>query len=85
MNLPVSVFICFYLIYIYNTNIHFNLFSFIGKKTKKVGKLLLQTSVRELHNDLIKSEKLGGLPSVWNNKKTFSKRYSIKISDTKTS
>ena len=40
----------------------------IGKKTKRVGKLLLQTSVRELHNDLIKSEKLGGLPSVWNNK-----------------
>ena len=38
----------------------------IGKKTKRVGKLLLQTSVRELHNDLIKSEKLGGLPSVWN-------------------
>ena len=41
----------------------------IGKKTKRVGKLLLQTSVRELHNDLIKSEKLGGLPTVWNNKK----------------
>ena len=41
----------------------------IGKKTKRVGKLLLQTSVRELYNDLIKSEKLGGLPSVWNNKK----------------
>ena len=57
----------------------------IGKKTKRVGKLLLQTSVRELHNDLIKSEKLGGLPTVWNNKKTFSKRYSIKISDAKTS
>ena len=37
----------------------------IGKKTKRVGKLLLQTSVRELHNDLIKSEKLGGLPTVW--------------------
>ena len=37
----------------------------IGKKTKRVGKLLLHTSVRELHNDLIKSEKLGGLPTVW--------------------
>ena len=43
----------------------------IGKKTKRVGKLLLKTSVRELHNDLIKSEKLGGLPTVWNNKKNF--------------
>ena len=41
----------------------------IGKKTKCVGKLLLQTSVRELHNDIIKSEKLDGLPTVWNNKK----------------
>ena len=41
----------------------------IGKKTKRVGKLLLQTSVRELHNDLIKSKNLGGLTSVYNNKK----------------
>ena len=41
----------------------------IGKKTKRVGKLLLQFSERELHNDLIKSEKLDGLPRVWNNKK----------------
>ena len=41
----------------------------IGKKIKRVGKILLQNSVRELHNDIIKSEKLGGLSTVWNNNK----------------
>ena len=33
----------------------------IGKKTKKVGKLVLTCLVRELHNDLIKDINDGGL------------------------
>ena len=45
------------------------------KKTKIVGKLLLQTSVRELYNDLIKSDKFGGLLSVW-------KTHKVLVSDT---
>ena len=38
-----------------------------GKKNQRVGKYLIQISIRELHNDLIKSKNEGGLISeVWN-------------------
>ena len=40
-----------------------------GKKDQRVGKYLIQTSIRELHNDLIKSKNKGGLNEVWNGKK----------------
>ena len=40
-----------------------------GKKTKRVGKLLLTRLVRELHNDLIKDVNEGGLKDVWNGNK----------------
>ena len=35
-----------------------------GKKTKRVGKLFLTYSVRELHNDLIKDINDGGLKDI---------------------
>ena len=35
-----------------------------GKKTKRVGKLLLRCSVRKLHNDLIKDVNEGGLLNI---------------------
>jgi hypothetical protein len=35
-----------------------------GKKTKRVGKLLLQIPVRELHNDLVAAAEKGELPGV---------------------
>ena len=41
------------------------LFYWIAKKTKMIGKYLLQTSVRDLHNNFIKSELDGGLECVW--------------------
>ena len=40
-----------------------------GKKTQRVGKYLIQISIRELHNDLIKSKNEGGLSEVWNGNK----------------
>ena len=35
-----------------------------GKKNQRVGKYLIQISIRELHNDLIKSKNEGGLSEV---------------------
>ena len=40
-----------------------------GKKTKRVGKLLLICSVTELNNNLIKDINDGGLKDVWNDSK----------------
>ena len=40
-----------------------------GKKTKRVGKLLLTCSVTELNNNLIKDINDGGLKDVWNDSK----------------
>ena len=40
-----------------------------GKQNQRVGKYLIQISIRELHNDLIKSKNEGGLDEVWNGKK----------------
>ena len=40
-----------------------------GQKTRKVGKLLLTCSGRELHNDLIKDANDDGLKSIWNDNK----------------
>ena len=40
-----------------------------GNKDQRVGKYLIQISIRELHNDLIKSKNEGGLEEVWNGKK----------------
>ena len=40
-----------------------------GKKIQRVGKYLIQISIRKLHNDLIKSKNEGGLEEVWNGKK----------------
>ena len=40
-----------------------------GKKNQRVGKYLIQISIRELHNDLIKSKSEGGLNEVWNENK----------------
>ena len=40
-----------------------------GRKDQRVGKYLIQISIRELHNDLIKSKNEGSLEEVWNGKK----------------
>ena len=40
-----------------------------GKKTKRVGKLLLTRLVREFYNDLIKDVNDGGLKDIWNDNK----------------
>ena len=40
-----------------------------GNKDRRVGKYLIQISIRELHNDLIKSKNEGCLEEVWNGKK----------------
>ena len=40
-----------------------------GKKTKRVVKLLLTCSVRELYNDFIKDVNDGGLKDIWNDNK----------------
>ena len=40
-----------------------------GKQNQRVGKYLIQISIRELHNDLIKSKSEGGLNEVWNENK----------------
>ena len=37
----------------------------IGKKTNSVAKCLIQVSIREFHNDLIKSKNEGGLSEFW--------------------
>ena len=54
-----------------------------GNKDRRVGKYLIQISIRELHNDLIKSKNEGGLDKVWNGKKLLvsdkSLRYMIPI------
>ena len=36
-----------------------------GNKYRRVGKYLIQISIRELHNDLIKSKNEGGFSDVW--------------------
>ena len=46
-----------------------------GKKNQRVGKYLIQISIRELHNDLIKSKNEEYLSEVWNGNK-------ILVSDT---
>ena len=40
-----------------------------GNKDRREGKYLIQISIRELHNNLIKSKNEGGLEEVWNGKK----------------
>ena len=40
-----------------------------GKKNQRVDKYSIQISIRELHNDLIKSNNKGGLNESWNGKK----------------
>ena len=40
-----------------------------GNKDRRVGRYLIQISIRELHNDLIKSKNEGSLEEVWNGKK----------------
>ena len=40
-----------------------------GKKNQRVGKYLIQISIKELHNDLIKSKNEGGINEVWNGNK----------------
>ena len=42
------------------------LFYWIDKKNEIVGKYLIQTSVREFYDDIIKTELDGGLECVWN-------------------
>ena len=39
------------------------------KKNQRVGKYLIQISIREVHNDLIKSKNEGGISEVWNGNK----------------
>ena len=40
-----------------------------GKKNQRVCKYLIQISIRELHNDLIKTKNEGGISEVWNGNK----------------
>ena len=40
-----------------------------GKKNQRVGKYLIQISIRELHNDLIKSKNEECLSEIWNGNK----------------
>ena len=51
----------------------------IGKKSKRVSKLLLRCSIRELHNDLIKFVNEGGLHNVWNDNKLLVSEISLRF------
>ena len=42
------------------------IYSVLTIGSHKVGKYLIQISIRELHNDLIKSKNEGGLSGLWN-------------------
>lgn len=50
-----------------------------GKKTKRLGKLLLTCSVRELYNDLIIDVNNGGLKDVWNDNKLLVSETSLRF------
>ena len=50
-------------------------YNIVGKMTNMVVKYLIQVSIREVHNDLIKSKNEGGLSEVWKEDK-------LSVSDT---